>query len=130
MRRFICPPFPRKPGDEQERTFRYDGLDFVTMEREFSREYTLPTPQTANEVIGYYARLIASDLKLPSQFAVLAPKVKEFFAVKAFGGEVNLDDPTIIQAISRVPVAHVVRKLFANALRDKIVEEQVARTGG
>jgi type III restriction enzyme len=124
VRRFNSPPFPRKPGDEQERTFRYDGLDFVTMQREFSREYTLPTPQTANEVIGYYARLIASDLKLPSQFAVLAPKVKEFFAVKAFGGEVNLDDPTIIQAISRVPVAHVVRKLFTNALRDKIIEEQ------
>ncbi|HEY7023164.1 MAG TPA: DEAD/DEAH box helicase family protein [Ktedonobacterales bacterium] len=124
VRRFMNPPFPRKPGDEQERTFRYDGLDFVTMQREFSREYTLPTPQTANEVIGYYARLIASDLKLPSQFAVLAPKVKEFFAVKAFGGEVNLDDPTIIQAISRVPVAHVVRKLFTNALRDKIIEEQ------
>jgi type III restriction enzyme len=124
VRRFLCPPFPRKPGDEQERTFKYDGLDFVTMEREFSREYTLPTPQTANEVIGYYARLIASDLKLPSQFAVLAPKVKEFFAVKAFGGEVDLDDHAIIQAISRVPVAHIVRKLFTNALRDKIVEEQ------
>ncbi len=124
VRGFLCPPFPRKPGDEQERTFHYDGLDFVTMEREFSRDYTLPAPQTANEVIGYYARLIASDLKLPSQFAVLAPKVKEFFAVKAFGGEVNLDDPAIIQAMSRVPVAHVVRKVFTNALRDKIVEEQ------
>ena len=124
VRRFLCPPFPRKPGDEEERTFHYDGLDFVTMEREFSREYDLPAPQTANEVIGYYARLIASDLKLPSQFAVLAPKVKEFFAVKAFGGDVNLDDPAIIQAMSRVPVAHVVRKLFTNALRDKIVEEQ------
>jgi type III restriction enzyme len=124
VRRFLCPPFPRKRGDEQERTFHYDGLDFVTMEREFSREYKLPTPQTANEVIGYYARLIASDLKLPSQFAALAPKVKEFFAVKAFGGAVDLDDQTIIQAISRVPVAHIVRKLFTNALRDKIVEEQ------
>lgn len=124
VRRFTCPPFPRKPGDAQERTFHYDGLDFVTMEREFSRDYKLPAPQTANEVIGYYARLIASDLKLPSQFAALAPKVKEFFAVKAFGGPVDLDDPTIIQAISRVPVAHVVRQLFTNALRDKIIEEQ------
>ena len=26
MRGFLCPPFPRKPGDEQERTFHYDAL--------------------------------------------------------------------------------------------------------
>ncbi|HEU0026050.1 MAG TPA: DEAD/DEAH box helicase family protein [Ktedonobacterales bacterium] len=125
VRAFLSPPFPKKPNDEAERTFHYEGLDFVTLEREFSRDYNLPTPQTANEVIGYYARLIASDLKLPSQFATLAPKVKEFFAVKAFGGPVDLDDHTIIQAMSRAPVAHVVRKLFTNALREKIVEEQI-----
>jgi type III restriction enzyme len=124
VRYFLCPPFPKKPNDEAERSFHYDGLDFLTMEREFSRVYTLPAPQTANEVIGYYARLIAADLKLPSQFAALAPKVKEFFALKAFGGPTDLDDPAIIQAMSRVPVAHVVRKLFTNHLRDKIVEEQ------
>ncbi len=125
VREFLCPPFPKKPNDEAERNFHYEGLDFVTLEREFSRDYTLPTPQTANEVIGYYARLIASDLKLPSQFAILAPKVKEFFAVKAFGGPTDLDDPAIIQAMSRAPVAHVARKLFTNALRDKIVEERI-----
>lgn len=67
--------------------------------------------------------MIAKDLKLPSQFHVLAPKVREFFEVKAFGETVNLDDPTIIQAMSRPPVAYVVKKLFTNALRNKIVEE-------
>ncbi len=122
--RFICPTFPRKPGDEAERTFHYEGVDFVTMEREFSRDYTLPPPQTANEVIGYVARQVANDLKLPTQFAYLAPKVKQFFAAKAFGGAVDLDDHAIIEAMSRTPVIHVVRKLFTNALRDKIVEEQ------
>ena len=123
--RFICPPFPKKPGDAAERSFHYEGVDFVTLEREFSRDYTLPTPQTANEVIGFVARLIANDLKLPGQFAVLAPKVKEFFARKAFGGPVDdLDDRAIIEAMSRAPVIHIVRKLFTNALRDKIVEEQ------
>ena len=123
--RFICPPFPKKPGDAAERSFHYDGVDFVTLEREFSREYTLPTPQTANEVIGYLARLIASDLKLPSQFATLAPKVKQFFAVKAFGAPIDdLDDHAIIEAMSRAPVIHVVRKIFTNHLREKIVEEQ------
>jgi type III restriction enzyme len=124
VRRFVCPPFPRKAGDDAERQFHYEGLDFVTLEREFNREYALPTPQTANEVVGFVARQIAADLKLPSQFAVLAPKVKEFFAVKAFGGEVDLEDRAIIEAMSRTPSIHVVRRLFTNALSGKIVEEQ------
>lgn len=123
--RFVNPPFPKKPGDAAERNFHYEGVDFLTLEREISRDYILPTPQTANEVVGYVARLIAGDLKLPSQFAVLAPKVKQFFALKAFGGPVDdLDDPAIIEAMSRAPVIHVVRKLFTNALSGKIVEEQ------
>lgn len=123
VRAFPCPTLPRRPGDEAERQFHYDGYDFLTMEREFEREYSIPTPQTAGEVIAYYARMIAKDLKLPSQFAHLAPKVREFFAVKAFGGPVNLDDPVIIQAMSRPPVAYVVKKVFTGALRGKIVEE-------
>lgn len=121
--RFLCPPLPKKPGDEAERHFKYEGYDFITLEREFEREYTIPTPQTSGEIIGYYARLIAKDLKLPSQFHVLAPKVREFFAVKAFGGPVNVDDPNIIEAMSRPPAAYMVKKLFTNALRNKIVEE-------
>jgi type III restriction enzyme len=124
VRAFLCPPLPKRPGDvDAERKFNYEGFDFLTLEREFLREYTIPTPQTAGEVIAFYARLIAKDLKLPSQFYALAPKVREFFAVKAFGGPVDLDDATIIQAMSRPAVAYVVKKLFTTALRNKIIEE-------
>ena len=124
VRAFLCPALPRKPGDEAERTFHYEGYDFITLEREFEREYTIPTPQSANEVIGYYARLIAKELKLPAQFAALVPKVREFFEVKAFGGWVDLNDHAIIQAMARPLVAYVVKKLFTAALRNKIIEEQ------
>ncbi|MGH2487278.1 MAG: DEAD/DEAH box helicase family protein, partial [Ktedonobacterales bacterium] len=120
---FLSPTLPKRPGDEAEQRFSYEGYDFITLQREFERKYTIPSPQTAGEVIGYYARMIAKDLKLPAQFAVLAPKVREFFEVKAFGGPVNLDDPAIIQAMARPPVAFVVKKLFTAALRNKIVEE-------
>lgn len=123
VRRFLCPSLPKRPGDEAERQFRYEGYDFITLEREFEREYSIPAPQTAQEVIGYHARMIAKDLKLPSQFHVLVPKVREFFEVKAFGEPTNLDDPAIIEAMSRAPVAYMVKRLFTNALRNKIVEE-------
>ncbi len=37
------------------------------------RDYAIPEPQTAEEVIGYYAQRIAQDVRLPSQLAALAP---------------------------------------------------------
>jgi type III restriction enzyme len=123
VRALPCPPLPRRPGDDAERLFRYEGYDFITLEKEVEREYTIPPPQSAGEVIGYYARLIAKDVKLPAQFATLVPKVREFFAVKAFGGPVDLEDPVIIQAMSRPPVAFVVKKLFTAALRERIIAE-------
>ena len=65
--------------DPRSKTFTYEGYDIVTLKKEFEREYTIPEPQTAQEVIGYYARRIAEAVKLPAQFAALAPKVREFF---------------------------------------------------
>jgi hypothetical protein len=39
------------------------GLDVVTDAKERERQYTIPEPQTAQEVIGFYARRIAEDVK-------------------------------------------------------------------
>ena len=63
------------------------------LQKMMERDYTIPEPQTAEEVIGYYARRIAQDVKLPSQFAALVPKVREFLEKKAFGETVNLQEP-------------------------------------
>ncbi len=119
---FNCPVLPRKKGDAAEKTFRYEGYDIITLEKMIERDYTIPEPQTAQEVIGYYARRIASDVKLPSQFAALVPKVREFFERKAFGEFVNLDDKAIIRAMSSNVASYVVIKTFGNALRQKIIE--------
>ena len=60
----------------------------------------MPEPQTAQELIGYYARDIAKEVKLPSQFAALAPKVRDFFENKAFGRWVDLSDMVTVRAMS------------------------------
>jgi type III restriction enzyme len=120
---FSTPPLPVKPGDKEEQSFEYDGYDILTLEKLVEREYTIPQPQTPGEVIGYYARVIANDLKLPSQFAYLAPKIKEFFEEKAFGRRVDLEDKTVLEAMSRNAAAYVVRSAFGKALKDLLVEE-------
>jgi type III restriction enzyme len=116
-------PLPMKEDDEAARNFRYEGYDIITLQKEIEREYTIPKVQTAQEVISYYARRIARDVKLPSQFAALAPKVREFLELKAFGHTVSLDSPAMVQAISSNVAQFVTVKTFVGALRGLLIEE-------
>ena len=120
---FNCPVLPRKQDDFVAKTFRYEGYDLITLQKEIERDYTIPEPQTAEEVIGYYARRIAQDVKLPSQFSALAPKVREFLKIKAFGGPVELSEPIMIKAISSNVAQYVTVKTFAEALRKLVISE-------
>jgi type III restriction enzyme len=115
---------PLSSDDPKNKTFRYEGYDIITLQKEVERDYKIPEPQTSQEVIGYYARRIAEQVKLPSQFAVLAPKVREFFEQKAFGEFVNLDDINVIRAMS-TPVAHYVCvDVFSKTLKELTIAEQ------
>ena len=120
---FECPVLPQKPNDEAAQSFHYEGFDLVTLEKLIDRDYTIPQPQTSQEVIAYYAKRIAREVKLPSQFAALAPKVREFLETRAFGGPVDLDTTGMIQAISSNVAQYVTVKSFASALRGLVVEE-------
>jgi type III restriction enzyme len=122
---FNTNPLPLKAKDiEETKTFIYEGFDILTNEKLLEREYKIPPAQTAEEVIGYYARRIAQDVKLPSQFSVLAPKIKEFFEKKAFGKTVELNNENIINAMSTNLASYIVIKEFEKALRDSVVEEK------
>ena len=70
-------PLPRQPDEEAARTFKYQGKDLLTSEELFVREYAAPIPQTSQEIVAYYADRIAKDLRIPGQFAALAPKVRD-----------------------------------------------------
>lgn len=118
-----CPVLPRKSDSKEAQQFHYEGYDIITLEKQIERDYTIPEPQTAEEVIGYYARRIAQDVKLPSQFAALAPKVREFLERKAFGEIVNLSEPAMVKAIGSNVAMYVTVKTFVEALQKLVVEE-------
>jgi type III restriction enzyme len=120
---FTCPVLPRKDDDKAAQEFHYEGYDLVTLQKVVEREYTIPAPQTAEEVIGYYARRIAQDVKLPAQFAALVPKVRQFLETKAFGGPVRLDTPEMIRAVGSNVAQYVTVKTFVQELRQLVVEE-------
>jgi len=122
-----CNPLPLKDEKEAITTFIYEGRDILTDEKLLEREYQIPPAQTAQEVIGYYARRIASNVKLPSQFAVLVPKLHEFFEKKAFGKIVDLSDSKIVKAMSSNLVSYVVTKEFEFALRSLVLEEKESK---
>ncbi len=115
---------PMSEDDPRSKTFTYAGYDIITLKKEIEREYTIPEPQTAQEVIGYYARRIAEAVKLPAQFAVLVPKVREFFELKAFGHPVDLNDLSIVKAMSTAVAHYVCVDVFKKALQALTIEEQ------
>lgn len=121
---FKHPLLPRKEGDTAAQSFKYEGYDIISLQKVIDREYTIPEPQTPEEVISYYAKMIAQDVKLPTQFAALVPKVREFLETKAFGETVMLDSKAMIKAISSNVAAYVTVKTFAQALRSLVIEEQ------
>ena len=91
---------PLGADDPNNKTFRYEGHDIITLQKIVERDYNSPAT-TAQELIGYYARRIAEAVKLPSQFAALAPKVRQFFEDKAFGRRVDLSDMATVRAMTR-----------------------------
>jgi type III restriction enzyme len=118
-----CPVLPIKENDTAAQTFKYEGYDIITLKKLIERDYSIPEPQTPQEVISYYAKRITQDVKLPSQFAALVPKVREFLETKAFGKKVDLDDRLMIKAISSNVAQYVTVKTFLEALRGLVVEE-------
>lgn len=127
---FDTPTLPVKREDAAAKTFKYEGYDILTLEKELEREYAIPEPQTPQEVIGYYARRIAQEVKLPSQFAALVPKVREFFEEKAFGKAVNLEDAAILKAMSTNVAQYVCVQTFKKELLSKTIEEQKPKLEG
>ncbi len=120
-----CPKLPKKETDVEIETFRYEGYDFLTLQKLIERRYKIPQAQTSQEVISYYAKEISQDVKLPSQFAYLVPKIRQFLEERAFGEKVSLDEPMILKAISSNVSQYVVVQTFAKALRAIIIEERV-----
>ncbi len=121
---FDCAVLPMKEGDAAEQSFRFEGYDILSLKKILEREYRIREHQTAQEVIGYYARIIAKEVKLPSQFAALAPKVREFFERKAFGKIVNVEEAAVIQAMNSNVAQYVCVQTFKKALLDKTIAEQ------
>ncbi|HWE38049.1 MAG TPA: DEAD/DEAH box helicase family protein [Isosphaeraceae bacterium] len=118
-----CPRLSRKATDKAAASFHYEGYDIITLQKIIENDYIIPAMQTAEEVIGYYARRIAQNLKLPSQFAALVPKVREFLETRAFGEPVTLNTPEMVKAISSNVAHFLTVNTFAKALHGLVVQE-------
>ncbi len=115
---------PLTVDDPNTKTFRYEGHDILTLQKIVERDYKVPEPQTAQELIGYYARRIAEAVKLPSQFSVLAPKVRDFFENKAFGRWVDLEKHETVRAMATPVASYVCTEEFKKVLKQLSISEQ------
>src|SRR6266699_1198242 len=115
---------PLTADDPNNKTFRYEGHDIITLQKIVERDYKVPEPQTAQELIGYYARRIAEAVKLPSQFAALAPKIRDFFENKAFGRWVDLNDMVTVRAMATQVASYVCIQEFSRVLKQLSIADQ------
>ncbi len=123
-------PLPIIPGTGSSLTFRYQGRDFLTSEQELERVYSIREPQNSQEIIAYFADRIAKAARMPSQFASLAPKVRDFLKYHAFGREVDLDSGEILHSISQRAHFEATMDTFLAELRDKLNVAQAPKLIG
>jgi hypothetical protein len=69
-------------------------------------------------------RIGAEAVKLPSQFAALAPKVRQFFEDKTFGRRVDLNDMATVRAMSTQVASYVCTQEFGKVLKQLSIAEQ------
>lgn len=110
-----------KPGKGNQK-FTYEAIDIISKEKLLEREYELSPPVTAEEVIGYYAKRITENIKLPSQFPALVPKIRQYMAERLFRETVDLTDPNVIRELTTDLVKYVVTKTFEQVLLPLVVE--------
>ena len=115
-------PFSLAPRDEER--FRYLGLDALTDDTLVERIYNLPAPNTCAEVISYYANRIIAETNLPGHFDVIAGKVREFFARRAFDQPVDLDNNALAPVLARQAVGFLTVQGFARAIRPLTRQER------
>ena len=117
-------PLPTTAEEAAERTFLYEGKDLLTAEKLFERFYDIPAPQTSQEVVAHYANIIAKAARMPNQFATLAPKVRDYLKLYAFGREVDLDAPDVLRALSQRQHQIETMAAFRSALGDNLAQPQ------
>lgn len=105
-------------------SFTYEGRDVISDEVVVTREYAMPPAQTSGEIIAYFSNIIASSLKLPSHFSVIAPKIEQFLREKIFGKEVKLNDAVILRTLNESKILILTETVFLKLLRPKIVEDK------
>jgi len=119
-------PSGKLPLSEDEnsiKVFIYDGYDIITKAKLLTRKYPIHEAQTAQEIISYYAGCIADRIKFPSQFAAIAPLVRDYFALKAFGKQVDLTDPIVIKAMGSKLSEYVCVDVLVKLLQKLTIEQ-------
>ncbi|MFQ3609496.1 MAG: DEAD/DEAH box helicase family protein [Chloroherpetonaceae bacterium] len=114
---------PMSARDLKPESFQFEGRDALTDEQLFERHYKIQDVQTVEEVVSYYADLVMKDLKLPSQFHLLEPKIWQFLEQKAYGKPVDLHADEMLSIVGSNATRHAVKEIFVKELRKVVVTE-------
>ena len=115
---------PLTPDDPNNKTFRYEGHDIITLQKIVERDYKVPEPQTSQELIGYYARRMPKRSSYLLRSSPYWRRKFAFFENKAFGRWVDLNDSVTVKAMSTPVASYVCMEEFKRVLKALSIAEQ------
>lgn len=100
-------------------------MEFATTGTEVHQaDIVAKEPSPAQVLITSITSKVISRAKLPSQFARVYPRVRDYVATRCFGKPVNLDDEVVRSHLSRLELQEGIAKYLARKIAELTVERQ------
>ena len=105
-------------GDPREIIFEYA----IREEESHKTVLNAPTFSDAQQVIGFFTRMIAKKLRMTGMFSFLYPKVQDFVETKLFGKSIPLNRDTFFN-LSQTTTTNTVIDSFVSCLHHLVTEK-------
>lgn len=109
------------PETLREHVIDYVGRDLLTREEVEHNRYPVEQMLEPAAVLQWYVAELQRRSRLTGQFAVLAPLLRGWVEVRAFGGPVDFGDPLVLQTLAEPAVQEQVLGVLAAAVDEATV---------
>jgi type III restriction enzyme len=111
--------------DELAEPFRIRlKLQFATTETTMSQVDVSGTIQEPREILARITNMVIDQAKLPNQFALLYPFVRDYVTTKCLGKSINLEDSTIRSHLTRLEIQESIARYLARKIAGLTIERR------
>lgn len=111
--------------DELAEPFRIRlKLQFATTETTMSQVDVGGSMQQSHEILARITNMVIDQAKLPNQFALLYPFVRDYVTTKCLGQSINLEDENIRSHLTRLEIQEGIARYLARKISSLTIERR------